>query len=74
MLAACRGFGASFAEGRGSGIGVKEEDIDEALSVAAEYTGGDGTGASTMFHVHPGIKRLKPGVIAAERIPAASAQ
>jgi hypothetical protein len=74
-LVACRGFGASFTEVRGKGIGVKERDIDEAFSAAAEFTGCSGAGASTMtFHVHPGIKRLKPGVIAAERIPAASTQ
>ena len=74
MLTGCIGFGASIAEGRGKGIGVKERDIGEALSDAAEYTGGSGAGASTTFHVHPGIRRLKPGVIAAEKIPAARAQ
>ena len=73
MVAALRTFGASFPEGRGNGIGIKVWDIDEAVS-AAEYAGG-GVGASTMtVHVHPGIKTFKPGVIAAERIPAASTQ
>jgi hypothetical protein len=55
--------------GCGNGIGINERDRDGELWVSAanEYTGAVGT-----VHVHPGIKALKPGVIAAERTPAAS--